>query len=136
MTIHYSPLEEGGAIVERTEKGWAGHFISAESCLFRRHTMLVYNDICIGVSTVGNMKSRTGAIETIGHIRYFETMAFHGEPKSEEVPWQDPDVCRQISFESEWAIGEPWKEQEANDMHEAVVSEITAGLLAGNKYEN
>jgi hypothetical protein len=133
-----SPTEERQQwVVKRTEKGWPGHFCVAASCLFRRHTMLEYADIVIGVSTVGNYRPNYGKreeIEEIGYHRYFETMAFHGEPATEENPWRDPDVSRQISFNSEWAISEPWKEQQANDMHEAVVAEITAALLAGNTY--
>lgn len=46
------------------------------------------------------------------------------------------DVSREISFDSQWSIDQPWKEQEANDMHEAVVAEISAQLLSGNKYED
>ncbi len=125
--------------VKRTEKGWPGHFIASASCLFRRHTMLEFGEIAIGISTVGNYKpSYTGAkeIETIGHMRYFETMAFHCEEATEKNPWRDPNIGRQISFESEWAIGEPWKEQEANDMHEAVVNEIAARLLAGDQFND
>lgn len=99
--------------------------------------MLEYGDIVINVSTVGNYRpdyKQQVDIETIGYNRYFETMAFHAEPKTEANPWQDGNVSRQVSFESEWAIGQPWKEAEANSMHEAVVDEINAGLLAGNKY--
>lgn len=125
--------------VKRTEKGWAGHFVAASSCLFRRHTMLEFENITIAVSTVGNYHPTfPGAkeIEEIGAWRYFETMAFHCEEATEKNPYRDPNIGRQISFNSEWAISEPWKELQANDMHETVVNEITAGLVSGNKYEN
>lgn len=122
--------------VKRTEKGWPGHFICADRCLFRRHTMLEYENLAISISTVGNYRNYKDdrKMEEVGAHRYFECMAFHCNPKTEEVPWRDADVSKQINFESPWSIDAPWKEQEANDMHEVVVAEITAGLLAGNKY--
>lgn len=75
-------------------------------------------------------------IGEIGFRRYFETMAFHSYPKTESDLWQDANVSRQISFESPWSIDQPWKEQEANDMHEAVVAEIAAGLFGGDRYNH
>ena len=123
--------------VKRTEKGWPGHFICANMCVFRRHTMLEFNEVAIAISSVGNMMNWRDhdKIEMIGARRYFETMSFHCKPVTEEEPWRDADVSRQIDFNSPWSIDAPWREQEANDMHEAVVAEITAELLNGNKYE-
>lgn len=68
---------------------------------------------------------------TIGHNRHFETMAFHaGNDK-----YQDVDVSRQVSFESNWEIAELDSELQANKMHEKVVDEITARLLKGEKFK-
>lgn len=115
--------------VKITERGWPGHFICSYRCLFRRNTLIEFEDKKIVVSTVGNMSDLSDnyhGLETIGVGRYFETMAFHAE---HEGGFWDADVTKQVSFDSEWAIAEPWKEGEANKMHEAVVLEITDKLL-------
>lgn len=126
---------EKNPVLKRTERGWAGHFICAAACLFRRNTLLEYEDIKIVVSTVGNMNANLNMvkIETIGHERYFETMAFHAA-KSKDG-FIDADVSRQIDFDSDWCISEPWKEGEANEMHENVVAEIAGRLIDGEKFE-
>lgn len=124
-------LQAGG--LKTTERGWAGHFIGANSCRFRRNTLLEYNDIKIVVSTVGLMENIKGGFTTIGHNRYFETMAFHSN--LEDTRYYDIDVSKQISFESEWAISEIDADDKANIMHDAVVDEIAFKLLTGNKFE-
>jgi len=121
--------------VKRTERGWGGHFICASRCLFRRNTLLEYGDIRIVVSTVGGFiaKPDEGKIEEIGYNRYFETMAFHAY--REQDRYWDADVTREVTFSSPWAIPDPDADDKANDMHEAVVAEITARLMNGNTYE-
>lgn len=122
--------------VKRTEKGWAGHFIGSNNCMFRRHTLLEYGEIAITVSTVGNWMPYEGReVWEIAVRRYFETMVFHSLPVTEEEKWKDADVTRRINFVSPWSIGHPWKEQEANEMHEGVVHEMTGRLLAGDQFE-
>jgi hypothetical protein len=115
--------------VKRTERGWAGHFCAARSCLFRRNTLLEIGDIKIVVSTVGNYMFGEKR-EEIGHEIYFETMAFHAH-LAEEKYW-DADVRRgAISFDSNWALGEGADDNDANNMHENVVKEITDKLEKG-----
>ena len=123
--------------VIRTERGWAGHFICVKDCLFRRNTLLEYNDIKIVVSTVGLMETPwkkgsefyTGPFEEIGIGRYYETMAFHSTKS--DTRYHDIDVRRQINFDSQWSIDRIDADDLANDMHEKVVTEITTRLQEG-----
>ncbi len=109
--------------IKRTERGWAGHFICAHDCWFRRNTLLEYNDIKIVVSTVGLMKTAISKdFEEIGLDRYYETMVFHA--KREQDRYWDADVTRRIDFDSPWAISEVDADDKANDMHEKVVEEF------------
>ncbi len=132
--------------VTRTERGWGGHFICASRCGFRRNTLLECGEVRIVVSTVGAMQKWEGdprqdknitGTETIGAFgRVYETMAFHA---SLQGPYWDANVSRHVRFESEWAIVEPIVEdsdQKANDMHEAVVKELTEKMAAGFSQES
>jgi len=129
--------------VKRTERGWAGHFICADRCLFRRNTLLELNDTRIVISTVGAMipynsdldKTGEQEIEEIGLDRYFETVAFHAKLVLDKY-W-DADVSKQIYFDSNWALSSKTKndDEKANEMHEAVVDEITERLLNGEYNE-
>lgn len=115
--------------VKRTELGWAGHFICADRCLFRRNTLLEYGGLKVVVSTVGRMLNLRGDdFEPIGFKRHFETMAFMAK---DDDKYNDADVRKPVSFSSNWQLPEPDIELEANEMHENVVKEITECLLAG-----
>lgn len=119
-------------MAKRTERGWAGHFICALSCMFRRNTLLENGDEKIVVSTVGGYRYND-KLETIGAGgRYYETMAFKAK---KEGPYFEADVSEQLSFDSEWAICAESPEElpddvdnQADQMHEAVVSELSALL--------
>ena len=119
--------------VKRIERGWAGHFICAERCKFRRNTLLKYKKTMIVISTVGLMSNiDESGFDIIGANRYFETMAFHSN--QEDKRYYDIDVSREIFFESDWAIGEIDADDKANDMHEKVVDEITDRLIKGELF--
>lgn len=125
-------------IVKRTERGWAGHFICASRCLFHRNTLLEYDNIAVVVSTVGAMMDihapgwpNENKFDTIGFDRYYETMVFHTNKKDKR--YQDIDVLKPVAFASNRAIDHLDADDEANDMHEAVVIELTQRLFAGNK---
>lgn len=121
--------------VKRTERGWAGHFICADDCLFRRNTLLEYDGRYIVVSTIGRWlpeylrHTAEAKFTTVGVDRYFETMAFIADA---EDKYHDA-ICRsRVMFDSPWAIDSPDKELEADEMHNKVCDEIAERLLTDN----
>lgn len=118
--------------VKVTERGWAGHFILADRCLFRRNTLLEYKGKKWVVSTVGAYRICENKMDSIGYRRWYETMAFEAK---ERFGFIEADVKKEIFFDSEWGIwGDSWEEvckncndtpdNAANDMHDKVVSEL------------
>ena len=57
-------------------------------------------------------------------------MAFFSDES--DTRYHDVDVSRQISLETEWAIAEKDADDKANDMHEAVVLELSRKLEEGS----
>ena len=127
--------------VKVTERGWAGHFICFDRCLFRRNTLLEYKDRKWVVSTAGVYRNREDIIDSIGHRRWYETRAFEAK---EEGGYIEADIEKEIFFDSEWGIwGDSWKEvcdnyhytpdNAANDMHDKVVSELIEKIKEQDK---
>jgi len=118
--------------VTKQERGWAGHFICAHRCQFRRNTLLTCGDIRLVVSTVGLMEDvlsgEDGRWAKIGCDRYYETMVFHA--KHDGRYW-DADVSREVSFDSPWAVNKVDGDDIANDQHEVVVAELSNKLEKG-----
>ena len=115
--------------VKRTERGWAGHFICADRCLFRRNTLLEYENIKIVVSTVGRLfAKRQGMMEivTVGSERYYETMAFYSDPN--DTVYHDIDVERYIELGCDWQLNEI-DDNKANNMHEMAVEWVSAQIV-------
>ena len=117
-----------------TERGWGGHFICADRCLFRRNTLIEGDSGSVVVSTVGAMRSLDEkGLETIGAFgRYYETMAFGAKSYGAYI---EADVSDQRSFESEWAICAESADDlpddvdnKANEMHNAVVAELARAI--------
>jgi len=114
-----------------TERGWAGHFICADRCLFRRNTLIEGEKDSVVVSTVGAMQNpdRDGLEEIGASGRYYETMIFGAKLIGVYV---DADVSDQRSnFASDWSICADKFEDlqddvdnKANEMHEAIVAEF------------
>lgn len=116
--------------IKITERGWAGHFICADRCRFRRNTLIEYKKSKIVVSTVGLMESRNGrSFEKIGCDRYYETMVFHSDEKDKR--WNDPDVSREICIDEKCSIDKVDAEDVANEMHDNIVGKITERLING-----
>jgi hypothetical protein len=113
--------------VKRTERGWAGYYISASRCRFRRNTLLECGDKRIVVSTVGAMDNG----EPIGYASFYETMAFRA--KKNGIYW-DANTSKKVHFKSKWQIVtlSGTSDAEANEMHEAVVAELTERLQKEN----
>ena len=124
--------------VKRTERGWAGHYICAHKCLFRRNTLLEYKDRKWIVSTVGNFITSERKVDMIGADRWYETKVFEAEFKD---GYWDTDVEKEIYPEQDWGLwGSTWEEVEekyrpidnaANDMHERIVNEMTERIVEG-----
>ena len=126
--------------VSTQERGWIGHYICGDKCLFRRNTLVTCGNIKWVVSTVGAMQYSTdmpelnikaGQMQQIGAGRWYETMVF----ESLYDDYDDADVLTQIDVEHDWGIwGDTWKEVEqkygkdidnvANNMHDEIVEEI------------
>lgn len=119
--------------VTTQERGWAGHFICAQSCRFRRNTLITCGDTRLVVSTVGCMEDnlRGKGFVQIGLDRYYETMVFHSD--SNDTRYYDADVSREVSFDSPWAISVLDADDKANDMHDTVVNELVDKLKKGVK---
>lgn len=139
----------------REERGWPGHYICADRCLFRRNTLLTrihavgvgegdprrvgLEETRIVVSTVGAMKSLIAEGEphrlvAIGVNYWYETMAFLARF---DDPYWDADISQRLNFISPWCMCDPPTERSdaaANAMHEAVVEELTTRLLAGESF--
>lgn len=116
--------------VKRTERGWAGHFCLSNRCEYHRNTLLEYNGVKVVVSTVGRLRKDmiSNTYMEVGHDRYFETMAFIA---NENDKYNDADVKREVSFDSNWCLPSPNMELEADTMHEDVVMELSKRLVDG-----
>lgn len=111
--------------MRRTERGWAGHYILADRCKFRRNTLLEAWGIGVVVSTIGlEVDPSSDRIVPVGVGRYFETQSFRADLDDR---WKDADVSRPIHGLSA-ALDERDADDRANDMHERVVREAARRL--------
>lgn len=117
--------------VKRTERGWAGHYICSYKCLFRRNTLLEYGDVKVVVSSVGAQleSDRPRRFDTVGDGRYYETASFMANPK--DTRFHDIATGKRLEIDSNTAIDHLDADDEANDMHEAVVEEMAERMVKG-----
>ena len=117
--------------VKRTERGWSGHFCGAAHCRFRRNTLLEYNSQAVVVSTVGNYHPFGDNMEEVSIGRDYEIMAFF----SDKSAYNDADTSKQVYFDSPWQYkindNDDYPDITVNNMHEAVVKELSEKLLSG-----
>ena len=115
--------------VKRTERGWAGHFICSDRCLFRRNTLLEYEDTKIVVSTVGGMMVENYGkkrFDTVGHERYYETKVFLADKK--DTMYNDIDVEKEVFLDCEQTLNEI-DDVKANEMHEDAVDWVSKQMV-------
>lgn len=123
--------------VKWTERGWCGHHICGDDCLYHRNTLLEHGERKVVVSTVGRylpIKQRQEywkhgkvSFDIVGHNRYFETKAF----LADDSRYHDADVTKEIEFSANWKLDKPDMEMEADAMHDAVCNEISEDLIKG-----
>ena len=117
--------------VTKVERGWPGHFICGDRCVFHRNTLLSFKGLKIVVSTVGAMRDihsvNASKFVPIGHNRYYETMAFYAN--LDDTRYYDINVSKQIYFDSSWSIATLDADDKANVMHDNVVIELETKLL-------
>jgi len=117
------------------ERGWGGHFIGASKCLFRRNTR-IYTKTHVGfiISTVGNYfpdTVKSDRAEEIGYDRRYETMVFHCDPN--DKLYHDADVSGgELDFDGLKQADTHGCDNEANDMHEAMVGKWCQKLDSGD----
>lgn len=126
-------LVHGVLLVER---GWPGHFILADRCVWHRNTLLSIPGFMVVVSSVGNMRDsrdpRTvvplgGMPGVAGHRPYwFETMAFVGVPRDGYV---EGDVSRRVRLPR--GVGRVFEQDDraAERMHDAAVKSVLQRLI-------
>ena len=114
-----------------TERGWAGHFICANRCRFRRNTLIEGAGRRIVVSTVGGFFTNEG-LQQIGHNRYYETMAFAAK---DDGGYVEADVSEPLDIEGACGIYAERPEElpdqvddYANMIHDKAVAEFAAQL--------
>ena len=115
--------------VKRTERGWAGHFICSDRCLFRRNTLLEYENQKVVVSTVGGLvveHERKKTIDTVGYERYYETRVFLADTK--DTIYNDIDVEKEVFLDCEQTLNEI-DDVKANEMHENAVDWVSKQMV-------
>lgn len=122
--------------VKRTERGWPGHYILSDRCVYHRNTLLECGEQKIVVSSVGNLRTdlESKKMETIGAFgRYYETMVFETEQNGPYIDADGAKECgyfRGLNYDNPESI--PYNvDNMADEMHESVVAEVIADMENG-----
>lgn len=117
------------------ERGWPGHFILGNKCLYHRNTLVSSEDIAVVVSTVGNMiLDEKKGVEEVGLNRIYETMVFVAKYENN---YQEADVNREVyNTASNWNLSKHElrgdSDNQADDMHDAMVTEVVELIRTNN----
>ena len=126
----YTAVQVAYDRIVQTERGWQGHFICA--CTFHLNTLLDLDGFKVVVSTVGayipalDLGKEGKRYDTIGHNRFYETMAFESSYDS----YDDANVSNHVSFDSEWAYDSE-SDVEPQAGHWVVVEEVKLLMASG-----
>lgn len=117
--------------VKRTERGWREHLMPS-NCQFRRNTLIEFNNTKVVVYTTGAMKNMVSPTVFTRYLeiapgRHYETHAFIARLEDEYFV---ADLSKEIKIKHINYIAKLDAAPRANNMHEAVVNEITDRLLA------
>jgi hypothetical protein len=119
-----------GVRMYRQERGWAGHFIGALNCRFRRNTLIEYAGIRVVISSVGLFETEVGSCKFMSihpPDAYFETKVFYA---NSDERYYDADVSRELC-EYECYVRKMDADDEANIQHEDVVNRVIQDLVCG-----
>ncbi len=114
-----------------TYRGWPGHYILGDRCLFRLNTLIELFEWKVVVSTVGNVMNAIPctSLEMIDSAHYFETRAFWAKcDKSEGRKYWESDVTREICLSLNNYVSEQ-DDRIAQANHEKAVDEIRHKLI-------
>jgi hypothetical protein len=117
------------------ERGWPGHFILGNKCLYHRNTLVSSKDIAVVVSTVGNMvlDDKKG-VEEVGLNRIYETMVFVAKYENN---YQEADVSKEVyNTASNWNLSKHElrkdSDNQADDMHDTMVKNVAELIRTNN----
>ena len=117
--------------VKTTERGWVGHFIGGDRCLYHRNTLIEYKNKKWIISTVGLYKNpTTNKIDILcgGGRAYYETKAFVA---NFENGYWEIDAGKEIAFDNQCAIYHCGytADKEADQLHDKIVEELKYKII-------
>lgn len=118
--------------IKRTERGWCGYIKGHQWCLFRRNTLLEYDDKKIVIATFGNYIDPLGFCsapiveniwyQTIAGYAYKDSDGYWEIDGEKQIPIVADHMLQGTHdemFDMAWL-----NDKKANEMHERVVEEM------------